>query len=387
MFKETSLACLFDIGSLIAGFMIALQLGLFQLSPWAIALYPAVISVRGVITGLLTGRLSTALHLGTVYPRFSKNTKTFYKLIGAMVVLTLATSATISVIAIIFGTVFWGITFADFSSILTVIIATLSLGLLVTLITVGFTFFSFKRSLDPDTIVYPAMSTVANIVMTFLYIAVLHLYFSSGGQWIIILFGLINVFLVLFILPLNIKEKEFRQVLRESLPTMLLVAFTVNITGTLFRGVSDLAGSNREIYTIYPPMIDTIGDAGLVLGSAATVKLTLGVLTPNFGSIKYHLKNVLSAWASTVVLFVVFGVLSLIINGLFSLNGLASLMVILLVSNVIAFFAIAVFSFSVSILTFKRGLDPDNFVIPLESCVADALTTMALFVTLMLLIH
>jgi len=43
--------------------MIALQLDIFHLSPWAIALYPAVISIKGVITGVLTGRLSTALHL------------------------------------------------------------------------------------------------------------------------------------------------------------------------------------------------------------------------------------------------------------------------------------------------------------------------------------
>jgi mgtE-like transporter len=387
MFKETSLACIFDIGSLIAGFMIALQLGLFHFTPWAIALYPAVISVKGVITGLLTGRLSTALHLGTIYPRFLGNTKSFYKLIAAMIVLTLATSATISVIAMLFGTLFWGLTFADFAGILTVMVATLSLGLLVALMTVWFTFFSFKRSLDPDTIVYPAVSTLANIAITFLYIAVLRIYFSTGWQWAIILFGLINVFLVLFIVPQNIKEKEFHRILRESLPTMLLIAFTVNITGTLFKGISDLAGGNREIYTIYPPLIDMIGDAGLVVGSAATVKLTLGVLSPSFSSIKQHAKNILSAWASTLILFVVVGVLSLAINGLLTINGFTSIMIILLISNVIAFSAIAIFSFGQAILTFKRGLDPDNFVIPVGSCVADALTTMALFITLLLLVH
>jgi len=170
MFKETALACLFDIGGLIAGFTIALQLGVFQLSPWALALYPAVVSVKGVITGLLTGRLSTALHLGTVYPKFFGNTKTFYRLIGAMIVLTLATSATISAIAIVFGSLFWGISVGDFPAILTVMVATLSLGLLITLITVKFSFMSFKSSLDPDTIVYPAISTVADIIITFLYI-------------------------------------------------------------------------------------------------------------------------------------------------------------------------------------------------------------------------
>ncbi len=387
MFKETTLACLFDIGSLIAGFMIALQLGIFQLSPWAIALYPAVISVKAVITGLLTGRLSTALHLGTVYPKFFGNTKSFYKLIGAMVVLTLATSATISVISIIFGTLFWGVTLNEFPAILSVMVATLSLGLLVTLITVEFTFISFKKSLDPDTIVYPAVSTLANIVITFLYIAVLHLYFSSpDSKWAIILFGLINVFLVLFILPLNMRDTEFRKIIKESLPTMLLVAFMVNITGTLLKGISNLADGRREIYTVYPAMIDMMGDAGLVVSSAATVKLTLGALAPTFGSIKNHAKNILSAWASSLILFVALGVITLAINGMFTAPALYNLMLILLVSNVIAFASIVLISYGISILTFKHGLDPDNFVIPVGSSLADALTTVALFVTLLIII-
>ena len=388
MFKETSLAGLFDIGGLIAGFMIAVQLGVFQLSPWAIALYPAVVSIKGVITGLLTGRLSTALHLGTIYPKFFGNTKTFNKLIEATIVLTLATSATISVIAIIFGGLFWGITIAAFPAILTVMVSTLSLGLLITLITVKFTFMSFKNSLDPDTIVYPAISTLADIIITFLYIGVLNLYFSGGslGRGAIVLFGLINVFLVLVILPRNLRETEFAKIIKESLLTMLLVAFMVNITGTVLKGISNLADGHREIYTVYPAMIDMMGDVGLVISSAATTKLALGVLTPSFSSIKNHAKNIFSAWAASLMLFAVLGFLSLIINGMISVQGISNLLVTLFVSNVIAFSVIVLHSYGISILTFKRGLDPDNFVIPVESSLADAIATAALFVALLLLI-
>jgi mgtE-like transporter len=387
MFKETALTCLFDIGGLIAGFTIALQLGIFQLSPWALALYPAVVSVKGVITGLLTGRLSTALHLGTVYPKFFGNTKTFYRLIGVLVVLTLATSATISLIAFVFGTLFWGITVADFPGILTVMVATLSLGLLITLITVKFAFISFKRSLDPDTIVYPAISTVADIVITFFYIGVLHLYFSGAiGQWTIIIFGLINVFLVLIILPRNLRESEFVKMIKESLPTMLLVAFMVNITGTVLKGISILAGARREIYTIYPAIIDMMGDVGVVVGSAATTKLALGVLTPSFSSIKNHAKNIFSAWTASLALFAVLGFLSLSLNHIFSLQGIHSLLLILFISNIIAFSAIAILSYAISILTFKRGLDPDNFVIPISSCLADSITTIALLIALLVIL-
>src|SRR3989337_765655 len=92
--KETLTAFMFNVGGLLAGFTVASYLGVFHLSSgqWAIALFPAVIGAKGVIEGLLSGRLSTALHLGTVYPRFSGNTKHFYKLVEAVTVLTLATS-------------------------------------------------------------------------------------------------------------------------------------------------------------------------------------------------------------------------------------------------------------------------------------------------------
>jgi len=113
LLKETSIAYVFDIGGLLAGFMVASQLGIFAKAEWVIAVYPAILSAKGVIGGLLSGRLSTALHLGTIHPRFFTNTKSFYKLLEALVVITLATSVAMSSIAIVFGTLFWGITFAD----------------------------------------------------------------------------------------------------------------------------------------------------------------------------------------------------------------------------------------------------------------------------------
>ena len=164
---------------------------------------------------------------------------------------------------------------------------------------------------------------MADIIITFLYIGVLNLYFSGDvGKWALIIFGLINVFLVLFILPRSIREKEFLKILKESLPTVLLVAFIVNITGTVLKGISNLAASRREIYTVYPAITDMMGDVGLVVGTAATTKLALGMLTPTFSSIKNHAKNIFSAWAASLMMFAVLGVLATIVNGMFSLQGL-----------------------------------------------------------------
>jgi mgtE-like transporter len=78
--------------------------------------------------------------------------------------------------------------------------------------------------------------------------------------------------------------------------------------------------------------------------------------------------------------------LTLTFYGTLNVASLTNLLTILLISNVIAFTFIVIVSYGISILTFKRGLDPDNFVIPLQSSLADALTTVALFVTLLLLV-
>ena len=58
---------------------------------------------------------------------------------------------------------------------------------------------------------------------------------------------------------------------------------------------------------------------------------------------------------------------------------------ILLATNFIAVAVIIVVSYGIAILTFRRGLDPDNFVIPIESSLADSITSIALLVVLVLI--
>ncbi len=386
-FKETFLAYTFDLGGLAAGFIIASQLGVFQLSPWAIALYPAIVSAKGVIGGLLSGRLSTALHLGTVYPRFRNNTKSFYNLFEALILITLATSVTMSVISLLFGSLFWGITLVDFPAIISVVIATMALALSITLLTTQVAFVSFKKGLDPDIVVYPIMSTTADISVTLIYVGILNLFFFVNfGSWIIALAGLAHLIIVLYIVPKNLHDSEFLKTVKESLITMVFVAFIVNVTGTVLKGISEVVKNSKEVYTVYPTLIDMIGDVGSVVGSTATTKLALGLLKPSFSSIRHHAQNIFSAWAASILMFLILAISSLLINGLVSLSAFSHLAVILLITNVISVVAIVFVSYGISILTFKRGLDPDNFVIPIESSFADSVTSMALLIALLVVV-
>jgi cation transporter-like permease len=71
-------------------------------------------------------------------------------------------------------------------------------------------------------------------------------------------------------------------------------------------------------------------------------------------------------------------------NAMLALHLLLSLISTLFIANVIAVSAIILLSYAVAILTFQRGLDPDNFVIPIESSLADSVTSIALLVALIL---
>jgi len=386
MFKETTLAYLFDVFGLFAGFLIAYQLNVFRLSPWALALYPSLISTR-VISGLLSGRLSTALHLGTIYPRFAGNTKSFHKLIHAIIVLTLVTSLTVSLISLLFGYLLWGITLTDFSAIVSVMVSTLAIGLIFSLVTIKVAFVSFKRGLDPDIVVYPIISSAVSIFITLCYIGVLNLFFFSTyfGRLAILAIGFTHVFLVLYIIIKDKHEPEFLKTIRESLIMLMFVSVMVTLTGTIFKGISNFAQNRKEIYTIYPALINMVSSVGSVVGSTANTKLALGLLTPSFSSIKNHTKNITTAWAASLLIFSILALISLAINSVFTLSTVVNFLLIIWVSNVIAVISIALLSYGISIITFKRGLNPENFVIPLVISLATIITSTALLIALFLI--
>jgi mgtE-like transporter len=385
-FKETLLAYSFDLIGLAAGFVVASQLGIFRLSPWAIAVYPGILSAKGVMQRLLSGRLGTALHLGTVHPRFFNNTKSFYKLISATILMTLLISVVMSTISLVFGSLFWGATLADSLGIVSVVVATMSLGLTLSFVTIEVAFVTFKRGLDPDIVVHPIMSTVADIFITLCYILVLNVFFlfSVVGKYTLAAIILMHLVLVFYIIPKNLREKDFRKNLKESLFAMLFVSVIVNITGTVLKRISSIAENRKEVFTMYPVLIDMIGDVGFVVGSTATTKLALGLLRPSLSSIRHHARTILSAWAASIVLFLVLAFLSPSVNGIFSLYTFSNLISVLLIANLLAVSGIVLLSYGVSILTFQKGLDPDNFVIPIESSFADSLMSIALLAALFL---
>jgi len=384
--RQSLMAYVFNIVGIVAGATVAYQIGVFRLFPWAFAVYPPILSARGVIGGLFCGRLSTALHLGTVQPRFFGNTKSFYLLFRAIVILTLEASVFMGLIAVLFRGFYEGPTL-EVLSIFVVMMATMALSLvIISPLTLTVSFLSFKHGLDPDIVLYPIESTVADLLITVTYIGVLNTFAFAGfaGQYMLAFTDLALLLCAMYFLVRNFRENEFLKTIKESFLTIIFVSFIINIAGSTLGKIAENVGERREIYTVYPALIDTIGDVGAVVGSTATTKLALGTLKPSLSSIKNHNVEISGAWTASLIMYCIYAVLALTIQGVFTFPNLLHFTTLLLIANVMAASCIILISYAVAILTYQKGLDPDNFEIPIESSLADSITSIALLTAILL---
>jgi cation transporter-like permease len=69
----------------------------------------------------------------------------------------------------------------------------------------------------------------------------------------------------------------------------------------------------------------------------------------------------------------------------FTFSSVLNFIGIIWVSNIIAVIGIVILSYGVAIITFKKGLNPENFVIPVETSVATIITSAALLIALQLI--
>lgn len=385
---QSMLSLAFSFGSILAGLIVANSLGLLSYEPWVLALYPGILSMRGVVGGLFTGRLSTALHLGTIDVKVSgSRTKNLRLLLSSIVALTFESSILLATIASLFSWALWGINTLGGISIFFVVIATMGLSVLViSPLTIAVALVSVNRGLDPDITTYPIVSTLADILVTLCYILVLSMYFTLGrvGNLGVLTICFAFSFIVLIVLFQTFRKSEFIRTIKESAYTVIIVAVIVNITGAVLSQIRVLVGWRPEIYVVYPALINMMGAVGAIIGSTVTTKLALGILDSSLTSIIRHRIQIVGSWLAAIILSLLLTFISFLYRSSEGIVFALKLLGLYIGAILFAGLFMILISFSIAILTFHRGLDPDNFVIPLESSLADAITTVSLLALLLL---
>jgi cation transporter-like permease len=140
---QSLLSFSFNLGGLLTGTLLVLYFNVFSIkeAPWALILFPGILSVRGAIGGLFSGHLSTGLHLGTVNASFTKNTRDFQLLLKGVVTLALASGIAIGIGTSLLGVFLWKATIMDFFKLLAVVVATMALSVVfISPLTMAFPF-------------------------------------------------------------------------------------------------------------------------------------------------------------------------------------------------------------------------------------------------------
>ncbi|MHA1551705.1 MAG: magnesium transporter [Candidatus Heimdallarchaeaceae archaeon] len=371
---------IFNVGGLFAGRSAVLLNDLEGFLKWVFLIYPLLLTVRGDINGILSGKLGTALHLGTIKPSWRKNTSRFYELMGLVFFFSIFDAIIVSITATILSVIL-GIS-AKFLDILVISVTTFALGAIVSMVfTFTLTFWIYNRKGDPDVYVYPIMSSINDILITVIFFGAcqlyrpwktnLHLYL--GLPIIVIIFTGIVFYFVKFG-----KRDYVSSSIKQSLPTLTITNLIASGTGTMLASIQLMLVQFPIFLVVYPAMISTVGGQGSILANTTSTKLHLGTIKPSFTFFKS--KNFLSSFGSIFTAGLLLNFLYSILGTLLSPDGISFskygvFLLILTLSNIIGFLIIGILATSSAFITYRFGLDPDNLVNPILSSCADLVTT------------
>ena len=378
---HTAAALLFNLGGLLAGRFIAASSSQ-SLHPWFLALLPPILTVRGDISGIFSGRLTTMLHIGTARPSIRGNTEEYYNLVKAVVVLTIIDSLGISLISYTMNLAAGQagpselpvyILIPTVTCLLTVSIT----NPVTTLLASG----TFRLGLDPDYLVYPAMATINDVVVSATYLATVYMA-TTGKTGILWLAFASSLTLSLYLLYSLRRDRTFNSCVMQGAPSVLFSSLLATISGVALARVRKTFRRKPEILVVYPTLMSSLGSLGSILGSVATTQIALG--TASYMRSMY--RDFVIIEASAIPVYSLYAVVG---YGLCRATGIsASLTHMLLVSllnNLLGFMAVSALALVVAFGTFRRGWDPDHFVIPVVTSISDALSTLLIFLGLLIL--
>jgi mgtE-like transporter len=377
---QTLIALSFNNISLLAGGLISIFTPLFQEATWILALFPPILTIRGGIGGLFSGNLATMLHLGLIKPQIRDNTRIYWQLINACYVITVIDTLVMGLFAFTLNLALGRATLGQFYvfAVVPPVACVLALALSIPL-TSFIAVVTFRRGLDPDILVYPILASINDIVVTAAFVTTI-LMVLSGGIFNFLLAGLFLVILgvAMYLAWRNRGVLFFYQTIREGTAIVILSSIFGSINGFFLSGM----GARLQVYpglvVLYPALTNALGNIGSIIGSTKTTSLSLGYVRNFREEVRSTVFSILQVEAVAFGMHIVFGVVTYLIASPSSPGvSLIFLVSVAVTANISTFLVIGFFALVIAYLSFRRGLNPDNIVIPAITTVSDSVVTIA----------
>jgi len=378
---QALLALSADVMGLFAGGLVSLLSPWFRSRPWLLALYPPILTVRGDISGIFSGNLSTMLHLGLIAPRLRRNTETYYSLLSSIYVLTFLDTLGMGLIAFILNLSLGIISPLYLPLYLLVPLVTCILAVLCSMpLTILIAIIGYRKGLDPDIIVYPWLSSINDILVSASYatVAALIIIIWDLGFKILLTGFLAALVLSLLIIWRRWRDPLFREIIREGTVAVILSTLLASLNGVVLSQLREGIASHPGIIVLYPSLIDTLGDVGSIIGSLTTTSLALGYIKSLRDLLDEGLRRTLRVEAVAAPLHLLFALITYLLLGMPNMGVLKFLVSVSLLTNLLSFLSISLFALLLAHITHRRGLNPDNVVIPAITSASDTTATLTL---------
>ena len=371
------------VGDLCAGIILGNMEFFLQTYPGLMVIIPGAIGMRGNIFGSFGSRLSTHLHIGTISPEF-KRSDLLDENITASIILTMALSVLLGAIAKVICILFNFPSISLFDFVLISFIA----GLISTVIMLPITMFislkSFEGGWDPDNITTPLIAAFGDFFTLPAIVAAIYVVQFVSIVPIVekILFALVIISTVVALAAGYTSDKEIRNIVRQSTP----VLFVCSILGTLAGGILNNSLStllkNQTLLTLVPLFSGESGGLVSILGARLSSGLHSGLIDPVLRPKKHTMENFIAIVTLAVVMYPLIGFLAESSTIAFNNIGVGYLQSILisLIAGMILILVMLLVVFYISTISYRRGLDPDNIVIPLSTSLTDSISTLILIV-------
>jgi len=159
-------------------------------------------------------------------------------------------------------------------------------------------------------------------------------------------------------------------------------------SGTLLSNNEKILYTFPIILLVLPSLNSLIGDISTVLISRLTSHLYLGTLSPKMqvsDRLKQDFYGLLMTILLSLVALISLGYLLGSVTGIEIVNPLLIISIII-ITILILFGLMFVLLFISSIFIFKKGKDPNNFLIPMVTSLADFLTPMSIIILIQIFI-
>ncbi len=182
--------------------------------------------------------------------------------------------------------------------------------------------------------------------------------------------------------------RSLKKILQESMPVLTISAALAVGAGIILNRNSEMILLLPGIIVIIPSFINMGGGLIAVLSSRLSSALHLGFIHPILHKTKTLERNLFATLITAVISFASLGVIAGIFTQIIGLKGLSLLMfpLLTLTAGILTILVLSFLSVIFSYVSFRKGMDPDNIVIPMLTSLGDFIGIFFLFLVLSLLV-